>query len=89
MAVPAASEAPMESEPKVPPVHAGDTSSTVTVTGCRESGTRNPKILVAACPTTAVEPAATSSTATDSAHTSKEASQAGEPPQTLRQSMRK
>lgn len=70
----------------MPPVH--DVSMRVTVTGCRESGTRNPKIFDCPCEITVETPLMSSSVATNSAQKSMLAVQ-GFPVQPLRQSMRK
>ena len=88
MAVPGASEDPMDSTAK-PPAHSGDTSCTVTATGCLESGTLKPKIFRWPWGITVVTPAASSSTAAESAHASSAPSQEGLPEQMLRQSTRK
>ena len=88
MAVPGASEDPMDSTAKLP-AHSGDTSLTVTATGCLELGTLKPKIFCWPSGITVVTPAASSSTAANSAHASNAPSQAGLPEQMLRQSMRK
>jgi hypothetical protein len=60
----------------------------VTVTGCRESGTRNPKIFDCPSEITVETPLMSSSVATNSAQKSMLAVQ-GFPVQPLRQSMRK
>ena len=87
-AVPGRSAAPTFSSANVPPVHSADVSMRVTVTGCRESGTWNPKIFDCPCEITVETPLMSSSVATNSAQKSMLAVQ-GFPVQPLRQSMRK